>query len=380
VDAAFGAVRSRPLPAGADLGAIDEAIASSNAWFAREVVPRAEAGAIDQAVAVELHAEAERRSEAIEAGIAAVASVLDRAQAHERATIAAATRRAWVAVGLLTFGGALVGVFVARRLARSIVGPVHALQESAAAFGAGSPVPPAPEGSDELGELGRAFNRMVEQVRGAERRLVETERLAALGQMSGAIAHELMNPLAVILGDPAMKAPEVAASRAEAEHARRVVRGLLGFARPGEEPPGTVDLGEAAAAAAARLLPAADLRDVAITVEAAAGVTTVASPSAVRQVFDNLVRNAIDASGEGGVVEIVVRAGPIVEVRDRGAGIPQAVKARLYEPFVTGRPDGTGLGLAVCQRIARAHGGGLEHRDRADGGTVAVWTVGGVHA
>jgi len=76
----------------------------------------------------------------------------------------------------------------------------------------------------------------------------------------------------------------------------------------------------------------------------------------------------------------MVRPGPVVEVRDRGTGIPEGVRSRLYEPFVTGRSDGTGLGLAVCQRIARAHGGHIEHRERAEGGTVAVWTVETSHA
>ncbi len=379
VDASLAAVRSLELPAGDELDAIQAAIARGNVWFSSEVAPRAEAGTIDQAEAVRLHAEAEQHALDIESRIGSIGMRLDMAQAKERDAIAMAAQRAWVAVGILTVGGAFLGILVAGRLARSILGPVRGLQASASAFGDGRPDQPAPESEDELGELGRGFNLMVGKVRAAERRQVEVERLAALGQMSGAVAHELMNPLAVILADPAMRVPEVAASRAEAEHARRVVQGLLGFARPGEEPAETVDLAAAAFAVAARLLPTADMRDIRIVVEAASEVTTVASPSAVRQVFDNLVRNAIDASQPGGIVEIAVRAGPVVEVLDRGAGIPARVKARLYEPFVTGRPEGTGLGLAVCKRIARAHGGDLRHLDREDGGTMAIWTVTGHH-
>ena len=380
VDARLGALVAAGTPAPAEIEAIRESIAAANAWFADEVVPRANAGLIDQLEAVRLHSETEKRALEVESRIGSLATELDAAQARERDTIAAATQRAWMVVGGLTVGGLLLGVLVASRLAASILTPVRELGASAAAFGAGKPVPEAPEGHDELGELGRGFNRMVRQVRESERRQVEVERLAALGQMSGAVAHELMNPLAVILADPAMRAPEVASSRAEAEHARRVVQGLLGFARPGEEPAESVDLSFAASAAAARLLPTADLRDIRISVQAEVGVSTVASPSAVRQVFDNLVRNALDASPSGAEVEIVVRAGPLVEVRDRGTGIPAAVKAKLYQPFVTGRPEGTGLGLAVCQRIARAHGGDLEHADREAGGTIARWTVGGLHA
>lgn len=380
VDHRLTVLRALDLPPEADLDGVQKAIAASNLWFSAEVVPRAQDGSMSQSEAVRLHLDAERRAAAVEARIDAVALLLDEAQANERATIARATRHAWLTVAALTVGGALVGVFVTRRLAGSILRPVEGLRAAAEGFGAGAAAPIAPESADELGQLGRGFNRMVDRVRAGERRQVEVERLAALGQMSGAVAHELMSPLAVILADPAMRDPAVAASRAEAEHARRVVQGLLGFARPGEEPAETVDLAAAAAAAANRLLPTADLQDIHIVVEAHPGARTIASPSAVRQVFDNLIRNAIDASAPGGVVEVVVRPGPVVEVRDRGPGIPAKVRARLYEPFVTGRPDGTGLGLAVCQRIARAHGGDLAHRDREDGGTVAIWRVEATHA
>ena len=391
VDSRLVALSGSEPPSRAAWESIRDEISTTNLWFTSTVAPLAQAGTLDDAAAVRLHSEAERRAAAIEAKIGVVATELNAAQAVERGAIAAATRRAWIALLTLTVGGLLAGVLVARQLASAVLDPVRALGALVADFGAGRAAAKAPEGTDELGELGRGFNQMVGQVQAAEARRVEVERLAALGQMSGAVAHELMNPLAVILADPAMRAPEVAASRAEAEHARRVVQGLLAFARPGEEPAELVDLGAAASATAARLLPTADLRDVCITVEAEPGIDIVASPSAVRQVLDNLVRNAIDASPEGGMIEIVVtpgaegprqelRSGPLVEVRDRGAGIAQSIRARLYEPFVTGRPEGTGLGLAVCQRIVRAQGGELRHDDRENGGTVAIWTVGGAHA
>jgi signal transduction histidine kinase len=367
-------------PLEADLGRVAQTVSASARWFQTEVVPRAKAGALDQAAASQLHHDTEKWATEVDSQLRVALDALDTAQAQERQRMESATQRAWISLAVLSVGGALAGFFVARQLARSIVQPVEALRTSAAAFGEGRSVGPAPEGADELGELGAAFNRMVASVRAAEKRSVEAERLAALGQMSGAVAHELMNPLAVILGDPAMLDPSVAASRAEAEHARRVVTGLLGFARPGEEPAETVDLALAAQACAARMLPVADVREIEIQVNADPCVTTVASPSAVRQVLDNLVRNAIDASKAGSRVEIAVRAGPIVEVLDRGEGVPANVRDRLYEPFVTGRPEGTGLGLAVCQRIARAHGGAITHLDREQGGTTAVWTVGGGHA
>jgi len=227
-------------------------------------------------------------------------------------------------------------------------------------------------GNEEVAAVARAFNRMTAAIRSAQEARVRAERLAALGELSAAVAHELMNPLTVLLGHPAMRADALAPVRAEAEHARRVVQGLLGFARPGEEVPESVSLVAAARAAAARVTPEADVRDVAIRVVATEEVAATLPPGAVRHVLDNLIRNAVQASHPGGHVE--VRVGPgAVEVLDRGAGIPATVRERLYEPFTTGRPEGTGLGLAVCQRVARGTGGRIEHEARAGGGTVARW-------
>ena len=95
---------------------------------------------------------------------------------------------------------------------------------------------------------------------------------------------------------------------------------------------------------------------------------------------DNLVRNAIEASPVGAevVLELVPRVG--VQVHDRGPGLREAVRRRLYDPFVTGRPEGTGLGPADCQRIVRSLGGTLRHDDRPGGGTTATWVVKEPHA
>ena len=390
VDTRLVEVRRLSLPAGADVAGVQAALAASNTWFGTEVVPVARSGALDRARAIRLHGETERRAEAVERSIAAVLTVVDNAAAAEREAVTAATGRAWIAVALLTLGGAGIGVIVASRLVRSVLQPIEQLQVAAAQFGAGQLASGAQaravEGDDELGRLGKVFNDMVAQVQAAQVRRTEVARLAALGELSGAVAHELMSPLSVLLADPAMQAPELAASRAEAEHARRVVRGLLGFARPGEEPVSDVDVHGLAVASGDRYTPLAEQRDVTIRVDLSvdlspagtgAGLHIRAAASAVRQVLDNLVHNAVLASEPGASVDIVVRATPFacVEVRDRGPGLPAAVKARLYEPFVTGRADGTGLGLAVCQRIVRANGGVLEHLPRDGGGLIARWTL-----
>jgi signal transduction histidine kinase len=357
VDGRLAEVSRLGLPSGADLDAVRTAIAASNAWFGLEVAPRARAGELDRATAVLLHAEAERRAQVTEQAIASVLASISNAQAAEVADIGRHTSHAWIVVGLLTLGGAGLGTLIAGGLARSVLGPVGALQAAARSIARGEPARAPEDGDVELAELGHSFNAMVEQTRAAGQRRIQVERLAALGEMSSAVAHELLNPLAVILGHEGLHTPELAPVRAEAEHARRVVQGLLGFARPGEEPAERIDLTEAARTAVDRITPAADHRGIEVHLSSTGPVSLVASPSAVRQVIDNLLRNAVEASPPDTTVEIAVQPGPVLEVRDRGPGVPAAIRARLYEPFVTGRHEGTGLGLAICQRIVRAQGG-----------------------
>lgn len=366
-EAALADVEALALPDAEGLRAL---YAPFDATFRDGVIPVAVRGDLDRPMAAGMHATTEGLARAVESKVADILTNLAARQTALQAEARAATDQASVAI--LVFAVASVGVLVivTRALAGAVLGPLSALGDAAERFGAGDTSARAPVPADrELSAVALTFNRMVGRVTAAEDRRVRTERLAALGEMSGAVAHELLNPLTTILGatpDPAV--------RAEAAHARRVVEGLLGFARPGREAPEDVELGAAAAAAADRLALVADARDVTIRVDAPVATRLHAPPSAVRQVLDNLVRNAVEASPPGAEVELAVLPDR-VEVRDRGAGVPPSVRPRLYEPFATGRPDGTGLGLAVCQRITTAYGGALAHVDRDGGGTVATWRL-----
>jgi two-component system NtrC family sensor kinase len=375
LDERLAMVAALPLPTdgAVALAAAQTAVVAARTQFADEVIPRALAGALDRPAAAEAHARAEALAGDVSAAIDAVASAIDGEQSRERVRIADATKRAWQVTALSTLGGVLLALAVARWLEGRVIDPLDHLRAAADRFGAGRADRRVDEqGDDEVAALGRAFNRMTAAVREAQAAQVRGERLQALGELSAAIAHELMNPLTVLLGHPAMNTPALAPARAEAEHARRVVHGLLAFARPGEEAPVVVDLGQAARDAAARVTGEADLREVSIAVTVVGAPSVTLPWGAVRHVLDNLVRNAVQASPSGGLVDIVVAEGA-VEVADRGPGLPARIRARLYEPFQTTRADGTGLGLAVCQRIARGTGGAVQHEDRAGGGTVARW-------
>jgi signal transduction histidine kinase len=352
---------------------IRAAITASGTHFAEAVVPMARTGTLDREAASAAHATAERLAGVVATTISRLTAVIDEEQRAQRRRIEGATRRAWQVTALATVVGLVVAVLVARWLELRLIDPLGRLRAAADGFGAGRDDVTADEsGNEELAAVSRAFNRMTGAVRSAQGARVRAERLAALGELSAAVAHELMNPLTVILGHPAMRADNLAPVRAEAEHARRVVQGLLGFARPGEEAPESIALAAAARAASARVTPEADVRDVAIRVVEEAALVAVLPPGAVRHVLDNLIRNAVQASPPGSLVEVRVRIAA-VEVLDRGPGIPVNVRDRLYEPFTTGRPEGTGLGLAVCQRVARGTGGRIEHEARTSGGTIARW-------
>ena len=374
VEAAIVAAEGTEGPFPLELEPVRLAARDSTRWFDAEVAPLAREGRLDRERAAELHKTAEVYAAKVQATIEASIQRLGAAETADMARVSEETRRGWIAVAFVVVTGAVLAGVVSAALARQILGPIDSLRSAVRAFGERKDTPAPTGGDDEVAELGRAFNDMVARVNAAEIRLVERERVQALGEIAGAVAHELMSPIMAILGEAREDPIDPARIRAEADHARRVIQGLLGYARPGEAEPTAVRLDEAGSAAAERAVPFGDSRSVGVRWVGGAPCTIQAAPTAVRQVLDNLVRNAIEASTAGDDVEIEV-VGEAVEVRDRGPGLPPKVRSRLYEPFVTGRAEGTGLGLAVSQRIARALGGRIVHTDRTGGGTVARWEV-----
>jgi signal transduction histidine kinase len=166
----------------------------------------------------------------------------------------------------------------------------------------------------------------------------------------------------------------------------RTLQAFLDFARPPSPDRRTFDLREAVAQTLTLLAARAELKGVALRSRAPSGRTLVeADPGQIRQVLLNLVMNALDASPEGGTVEVAVEAdarGPepdaspgwlVVRVTDEGAGLPRDLGERIFEPFVSTRETGLGLGLPISRRIVAEHGGTISAADRPVGG--AEFTV-----
>ena len=246
-------------------------------------------------------------------------------------------------------------------MARTIVRPVERLARGVRAYGEGAEeIDAGPRAPGELGELQTAFVEMAGTVR-------DSERFAALGRLSGGIAHELRNPLTAIRmavetgGD---EARDIALS--EIDRLDRTLRELLDFVRPRALEKTSIPIPELLEDVAVLLRPQCEHLSVRLEVESEAGSVLVADRDKVRQALLNLVLNAAQAQPHGGVVRLRGQSGELV-VEDEGPGIADDVRETLFEAFVTTRAAGIGLGLAVVKQIADEHGASIDVGTNASG-------------
>jgi len=214
-------------------------------------------------------------------------------------------------------------------------------------------------------------------------RLVQSEKLAALGQLAAAVAHEVRSPLAVIrsaaqgLAESLPRDDEEARRAysfitAEIDRLGNVVNSLLAFARPLRVEARPVSVHQLFDRAL--LLAREELDGKALRVrrdEPAALPEVRADGDLICQVLLGLIANAAAATPSGGEVALAAAAadGAVeIAVADSGPGVPAELRARIFEPFFTTRPHGTGLGLAVARHIVEAHGGRIEVGERTGGG------------
>jgi len=218
--------------------------------------------------------------------------------------------------------------------------------------------------------LGRSLRREREHRERLAGELQQAERLASIGRLLAGVAHEVRSPLAAIrstvqlwerLPDQARTPASLTAVVAAVDRINALVGRLLYFARSGHEARRPVDLAAAVSDTLELTLAQADAQGVTFATDFAPVPAVWAAPQAIGQVLLNLVQNALQAMPTGGRLVCRVRPGDDgtaeVVLSDTGPGLPAEVRDTLFEPFVTSRPDGTGLGLALCREIVTQHGG-----------------------
>jgi signal transduction histidine kinase len=215
------------------------------------------------------------------------------------------------------------------------------------------------------------------QITALEREARTRQNLAALGEMSAGIAHEFKNSLATISGYAQMLATSADNSsrefgqkiRRETDNLTRVVSDFLAFAR------GPQEIAKVPIELPALLEDCAHESNVELHLGEGTRLTLLGDRTALRQVFSNLFRNSAEAVN--GKVRIEVTATPHerdaeIRIKDNGPGIPQDVLEKIFIPFYTTKPSGTGLGLALVHRIVTDHGGKVTVVSGQEGTTFIV--------
>jgi two-component system NtrC family sensor kinase len=225
-----------------------------------------------------------------------------------------------------------------------------------------------------------------------QERLLEAARLATVGRLMRPVAHELSTPLAAIAlraesleraADEAAAGPALApdkhrrylkAMTEESQRCRDLLSTVREFAGAAESGMTSVDLVSLCRGAARLVSHEAMRRQIEIRIDGQAITLVRGQSHSLAQAVLALLLNAVDASPQGGKVAVEVRAGVgevSVAVEDQGGGIPEEIRERLFQPFVStrGPAQGLGLGLMACRAIAEMHGGSIDWRPNPPRGT-----------
>lgn len=305
------------------------------------------------------------------------------------------SRSMWIAAVMTCFGF-LFGVAVLI-WARRLLAPLPRLEARVLEVARGDlrtvlGVVPANR-TDEIGRLAIELERMVEalaardqQLRDAADKLVRSERLAVMGRMAAHVTHEVRNPLnsihlnAELLEDEltnehAETKAILASIRREVDRLGLITEEYLKLARlpsPKLEPEDLSQLTREVLRFVQREMNEAHV-EVHERLEKTALVQ--ADESQIRQTLMNLLRNAREAMPKGGIIDVEVvqeNEGVVIRIADRGPGIPEEVRAKMFDAFYSTKERGTGLGLPLTQQIILAHRGQIRCEDREGGGAVFV--------
>lgn len=243
---------------------------------------------------------------------------------------------------------------------------------------------------EQLGRVVGRVSAVCSKLQEQERDLLRAEQLAAVGQLAAGVAHEVRNPLtgvklllqaAVREADPTpLTAERLHLLLQEVARIERTVQGLMDFAASSPRDRISQDIRSIIQAAIPMAQSRADVKSIRVVAKSGnRPILASVNSDQLLSLLTNLLFNAIDASPVGGEVALATDTTPEgrirVQVTDSGLGIDRAISDRLFTPFSTTKPTGTGLGLTIARRIAREHGGDLTAANRVGGGACFVLTL-----
>ncbi len=287
----------------------------------------------------------------------------------------------------LGFVAVVLGSGMVFLFSHTLTRPLGTLVNGVRALGKGDyEYPIVVRGRDEVAEVTAAFLRMRSSLQETQRQLLESERLATIGQMASSISHDLRHSLATVMANAEFlsESNRSKAERDELYHEVLVavnqmtdlIDSLLEFSRTRESlRPTYGDLEDVIEHCVQSMHARPEFHSVRITTHSEGPTDGWFDSRKLERVFQNLLVNACEAvSPQSGDIRVTLRAtGSSVEIRvaDNGRGIPDLVRDRLFEPFVShGKENGTGLGLTVVQKIVQDHGGDVIVESTSSQGTI----------
>ncbi|MFH1398167.1 MAG: ATP-binding protein [Candidatus Omnitrophota bacterium] len=238
---------------------------------------------------------------------------------------------------------------------------------------------------DDNNQIREKLEQHIEDLKLTQDMLIQSEKLASLGKLVSSMAHEVNNPLMIISGNAQLSLMEEIQSEAvknnlkiimeECLRAKNIIRRLLKFSRPSKGETKEVDINKSIEAVLGIMEHQFKLDDVEIKRNYQENLPLITiDEQQIQEVFMNLINNAKDAmSGVGAITITTFLEGDFLRLdfKDTGSGMPEEAKKRLFEPFFTTKEKGTGLGLAVCYGIIKAHNGELKFESELKKGTTA---------
>jgi signal transduction histidine kinase len=298
---------------------------------------------------------------------------------YPTSTIDERVERYWLILAAIAVVVLAVAVIIGIRVAAFVVGPLRRVEGAAAEVGKGDLRARAPEhdGPEEVRSLAVVFNDTVTRVS----QLLDSQR-----QFVEDASHQLRTPLTALrlrlenlerdVAQPGRHDLEAAVR--EVDRLGELVESLLGLARSGAgtAPAARLELDRLVRERIEAWSPLAAERDVRLAADIDGGAPARAAEERVRQVIDNLLENAVEASPRGGTVTLLVRPAPHwveLRIRDEGPGLDEAQRSRAFDRFWRGRSgEGSGLGLAIVRSLVEADGGEVELVPAPGGGLDAV--------